>query len=210
MNSFERKGVEFLAIIKKMGRKKAMVTKDSLFEVLDHIRLKDGYHLGLKLAEENGMGDESFFYTYKDEDPFKKEITADIEAAVRKRDIFTNLIVEQTEMGAWQAYLLSLSPTVLPLWWHANYSKRTYFFDRNHFKGITPLHREPLQLKIKDIPQPSVIREDEHFVVQCPYWNDWVGLVLVSMNVSFKKNGTVSFDNFKKEVLYEYDCGICF
>ena len=65
MNSFERKGVEFLAIIKKMGRKKAMVTKDSLFEVLDHIRLKDGYHLGLKLAEENGMGDESFFYTYK-------------------------------------------------------------------------------------------------------------------------------------------------
>lgn len=210
MNSFEKKGVEFLAKINDLVCNKDITTKDSLFEVLDHIQLKDGYHLGLRLAEQKGMGDHSWFYTFKDEDPLKKEKTADIETLKEKQNIFNDLIVKQTEMGAWQAYLLSLDSTVLPLWWHANYMGRLFFFDRDNFRGIKPFLSEPLPLKIQDIPQPSVIKKDDHFIVRCPYWNDWEGLVLVSLNVSFKENGNVSFDNFHQKVLYEFYSGIHF
>ena len=210
MNSFEKKGVEFLTKINDLVCNEDLTTKDSLFEVLDHIQLKDGYHLGLKLADHKGMGDESWFYTYKDEDTLKKLNTADFETSEEKSNIFNDLIVKQTEMGVWQAYLLSVATTVLPLWWHANYISRTFFFDRDNFRIITPFHIESVPLKIQDIPQPSVIKEDNHFIIRCPYWNNWEGLVLVSLNVSFKENGNISFDNFDREMLYEFDCGICF
>ena len=210
MNSYDKKGVEFLAKIYDLVGNEDLATKDSLFEVLDQIRLKDGCHRGLRLAEKKGMGDNSWFYTYTGEDPLKNG-TADIEMLREKRrHIYDDLIVEQTNMGAWQAYLLFLSPSVLPLWWHENYIGRTFFFDRDNFKGIFPFRCEPVPLKIQDIPEPSVTKRKDHFIVRCPNWNDWEGLVLDSMNVSFDEDGNISIKDFKRKVLYEYHSGICF
>jgi hypothetical protein len=209
MNSYDKKGVEFFAKINDLVRNEDLVTKDSLFEVLDHIQLKDGCHLGLRLAEKKGMGDDSWFYTYKGEDPLKNGIA--IETLREKRgEIYDDLIVEQTKMGVWQAYLLFLSPTVLPLWWHANYKGRLYFFDRDNFKGIFPFCCDPVPLKIQDIPEPSVTKWKDHFIVRCPNWNDWEGLVLNSVNVYFEEDGSISFDNFKRKMLYEFHSGVCF
>ncbi|MBQ1780957.1 MAG: hypothetical protein II001_05950 [Bacteroidales bacterium] len=210
MNNYEKKGIEFFAKIHDLVRNEDLTTKDSLFEVLDHIRLKDGYHLGLKLAEKKGMGDDSWFYTYKGEDPLKNG-TADIEMLREKRKyIYDDLIVEQTNMGAWQTYLLFMSPSVLPLWWHANYMGRIYFFDRDNFKGIFPFCCDPVPLKIQDIPHPSVTKRNGHFFVRCPNWNDWEGLVRDSLNVSFDKDGNISINDFKRKVLYEFHSGVCF
>ena len=209
MNSYDKKGVEFFAKINDLVRNEDLVTKDSLFEVLDHIQLKDGCHIGLRLAEKKGMGDDSWFYTYKGEDPLKNGIA--IETLREKRgEIYDDLIVEQTKMGVWQAYLLFLSPTVLPLWWHANYKGRLYFFDRDNFKGIFPFCCDPVPLKIQDIPEPSVTKWKDHFIVRCPNWNDWEGLVLNSVNVYFEEDGSISFDNFKRKMLYEFHSGVCF
>ena len=210
MNSYDKKGIEFLAKINDLVRNEDLATKDSLFEVLDHIQLKNGYHLGLRLAEKKGMGDDSWFYTYKGKDPLKNG-TTDIEMLRAKRKhIYDDLIVEQTKMGVWEAYLLYLSPTVLPLWWHANYMGRFYFFDRDNFKGIFPFCCDPVPLKIQDIPEPSVTKWKDHFIVRCPNWNDWEGLVLDSLNVYFEEDGSISFDNFKRKVLYEFHSGLCF
>lgn len=216
MNSFERKGIEFLAKINELVENKELETADSLFEVLNHIRLRDGYHLGSRLPEKGGLGDESWFYTY----PEKSEGKNDGERLGRNHRVFKDemsrnpemkdLIVEKSEMGAWQAYLLSVSPTLLPLWWHANYNRRTYIFDRDNYSGIPQMFGDPVMLKIEDIPQPSVSLNNDRAVVKCPYWNNWEGLVLESENIYFEGNDTICLGEITEVVLHEYKCGVRF
>ena len=59
MNPYERNAIDFLAKIDYLAKRKDLKTKDSLFKVLDHIQLREGFHLGLKVAGRVGIGDES-------------------------------------------------------------------------------------------------------------------------------------------------------
>lgn len=44
------------------------------------------------------------------------------------QDIFKSIAFEDSCAGAWQAYLQDILLHCLPLFWHANYSRRFYIF----------------------------------------------------------------------------------
>ena len=124
--------------------------------------------------------------------------------------IFDDIIVEQSAMGAWQTYLLYISSTIMPTWWHGGYINREFFFDRENYRGITSnWGRKDVDIELSQIPQPTVEIKEGKAVVSCPYWNDWKGLVLQTVDVEFKPDGAVALTPHSK-VLYKYDCGVCF
>lgn len=208
MNDFEKKALEFVSKKDEIVKIKSQETIDSLFSVLDCLSLRIGYRLGLKLAGEVGIGDESWFYTYQGEGPIDTFSCRASQSSV----LFKDIIVEQSVMGAWQAYLLYISPTILPTFWHGGYIRREFFFDRKNYKGITSSWAERngnVDIKLDQIPQPSVEMGEGKAVVSCPYWNDWRGLVIETVDVQFKSDGRVVLTPHSK-VLYEYDCGICY
>lgn len=208
MNDFEKKALEFVSKKDEIVKIKSQEAIDSLFSVLDCLSLRIGYRLGLKLAGEVGIGDESWFYTYQGEDPIDTFSCRVPQSSV----LFKDIIVEQSVMGAWQAYLLYISPAILPTFWHGGYIRREFFFDRKNYKGIISSWAERngnVDIKLDQIPQPSVEMGEGKAVVSCPYWNDWRGLVLETVNVQFKSDGGVVLIPHSK-VLYEYNCGICY
>ena len=216
MNPYENIGICFLSKLDYLVRRKDLKTKDSLFKVLHDIRLRKEHHLGLYVANQIGLGDESFFYTYWDKIPVNllvdEETKHPFGSYNKGNDLFKDLMVSRTEMGAWQAFLLWMSPTVLPLFWHGGYIRRIYFFDRGHFECPPSMWdgQRPIDLMIEKIPQPTVTMEGEKAVVTCPYWNNWEGLVLESVPVYFKADGSATIRRAKHKVLYKYDCGICY
>ena len=207
INVFEKKALECESKIDFIIQSNSQENIGSLFSVLNCLSLKQGYHLGLKLAGEVGIGDESYFYTYQGDDPIDFLNCRVPDSGI----LFKDIIVEPSVMGAWQAYLLYISPTILPTFWHGGYIRREFFFDRENFKGITShWTRGKVDIKLNQIPQPTVeMRGIVSAVVTCPYWNDWMGLVLETVDVDFCRDGTISLRSHKK-VLYEYDCGICY
>ena len=133
------------------------------------------------MAGEVGIGDESWFYTYQGDDPIDSLSCRVPDSGI----LFKDIIVEPSAMGAWQAYLLYISPTILPTFWHGGYIRREFYFDRENYKGITSgWARGKVDIKLSQIPQPIVeMRGTVSAVITCPYWNDWEGLVLETVDV---------------------------
>lgn len=180
MNVYEQIGKEFLTCLNGLVKNDNMKTREAFFKVLNHVRLKAGYSFWLYLAKEQGMGDQSALYTYPgDKCPFEtEEPILPVSTIGNFRRLFKGLEIDPSPMGAWQAYLLYLSETQLPVFWHGGYIKRTYFFDREHFQGIKPLYGDtPVNIDIKEIPEPSVTFEGGKYVIYYPYWNDWTRIL---------------------------------
>lgn len=226
-NVFSNMGYAFLEAIKKVVKDKKHKDKSYLFETLDALSLEDGYALGLKLAEDVGMGDESYFYTYiinenkvlkpeppipqgiYDKDEKKEEEDIDVweEGAIPR-----HINVERTALGIWQAYLLSIAPTVMPTFWHGGYIRRTYIFSHKDLEGIDELRfndKAPL-FGIKDVVSPKVKIRGEEGTIECCFWSEWGGLYRETLKIIYANNTVLSIKRIKEEVLYEYDCGICF
>ena len=126
--------------------------------------------------------------------------------------LLEHINVERTACGIWQAYLLSMAPTVLPTFWHGGYIRRTYIFSHKDLEEIDELRRNgkaPL-FGIKDIVSPKVKIRGSEGTIECCYWNDWEGLVRETLKVTYANNSVISITQTKAEVLCEYDCGICF
>lgn len=220
-NVFSHIGYAFLKAIKEVVKDKKHEDKSYLFKTLDALSLEDGYVLGLKLAEDVGMGDESYFYTHpiidskidKPVPPIPMGIYDDNEVdEEEEHTLLEHINVESTANGIWQAYLLSIAPTVLPTFWHGGYIHRTYIFSHKDFEEIDELSRngEAPLFGIKDVVSPKVKIRGSEGTIECCYWNDWEGLVRETLNVTYVNNSVISIKRTKAEVLYEYDCGICF
>ena len=205
MNEYEKKALEFISKINKIVQNNNQDEIDTLFSVLDSLSLRPNYRLGLKLAGEVGIGDESWFYTYQEDKPIDSFSSRGPESSI----LFEGIIVEQSAMGAWQAYLLYISSTILPTFWHGGYIRREFFFDRENYKGITSHWAHGVNIELSKIPQSSVEMRNGKAVVSCSYWNDWRGLVLEDVDIRFEPDGTVRLNPHAK-VLYEYNCGICY
>lgn len=220
-NVFSHIGYAFLKAIKEVVKDKKHEDKSYLFKTLDALSLEDGYVLGLKLAEDVGMGDESYFYTHpiidskidKPVPPIPIGIYDDNEVdEEEEHTLLEHINVESTANGIWQAYLLSIAPTVLPTFWHGGYIHRTYIFSHKDFEEIDELSRngEAPLFGIKDVVSPKVKIRGSEGTIECCFWNDWEGLVRETLNVTYVNNSVISIKRTKAEVLYEYDCGICF
>ena len=180
---------------------------DAVFWDLDALSLGEGYHLGLHVAAQQGMGDESNFYVYD-------------KNGEEDKDLLKYIHVDETAMGAWQVYLLMTSPTLLPTFWHGGYIERKFIlygnsmYDDNVFT-IEPLGTYDLSCLIKqDFLYPSVRTEKSSDGIKaniyCCYWNEWEGLVREHVEMQIQNGKVTSYEGKDKFVIYKYDCGILF
>ena len=169
-----------------------------LFEILSVYKTDPRYHLGLKLPETGSFGDVCKLYTFDDEG--------------NTYGIFDKIAVERSEMGAWNAFLLSIAHTLLPTVWHGGYERRTYILSLRDLKALFNGHGIELQQSMIESLPPKVRRgnADDEFVVECCYWNDWKGLVREKVLVEYDGNHIDWIEDAGSEVWVQYDCGILF
>lgn len=210
-NEYAKVGYRYMEVLDRIAAEKDQKDKSVLFETLDSMRLEDGFSLGIRLAEDEGIGDESWFYIYRKDG---KIVYDDIPEPLDGEGGFgmNHVFVEKTKMGAWQTYLFSIASTVLPTFWHGGYIRRTYIFKHDDLKDVITTHNlgEAPLYGIKDDIQPKVKIRGNEATVQCCYWNEWEGLVRETMLVKFSEGTVLSIERKDNEVLFEYDCGICF
>ena len=214
-NEYAKVGRTYVKVIDKIVKDINQPDKSYLFETLDCMQLEEGYSLGLRLAEKKGMGDESWFFTYrKDRGPEEYLSKLDfISAKFEDRLQMEHIIVQATEMGAWQAYLYSIATTLLPVFWHGGYIMRKYIFAHDDLPTIFVDARSGALLKLRDFygrVSPEVMIQGDKATIHVCYWNDWIGLVRDNVEIDFEGNRAVWFECVKTEVLIEYNCGICF
>ena len=194
-NAYSAKATDFHWQLKKKGN-------DTIFNDLDALSLKDGYHIGLRIAEQQGIGDESNFYVYNQDNE-------------KDMDLLKYIHVDETQMGAWQVYLLMTSPTMLPTFWHGNYIKRKFILEKKDLFEIEALKYYDLSDLAQDsMSYPSVSIESNDGVtiahVYCCYWNEWKGLVREHVKMSICNGKVESCENVGDFVIYKYHCGIFF
>lgn len=213
-NEYSKVGYKFVKAIKKIVSDKDTEDKRELFETLDRMRLEKGYKLGLKLALDAPLDMESWFFTYKTKpnviDDGRTEIVP--EGIDDCRWIFSHIKVERSTMGAWQAYLYNLAPTIMPTFDHGNYIKRKLIFGHKDLKGIKslPFDGDAPLYGIKDELMPKVrIRGNEARIEAC-YWSEFYGLTKEKVVVKFAGEMILDIKLVKEEVLIAYNCGILY
>ena len=175
---------------------------DAVFYDLDALSLEDGYHIGLRTAEQQGMGDESNFYVYgKDNDEDK--------------DLLKYIHLDETPMGAWQIYLLMTSPTLLPTFWHGGYIERKFILQEKDLYEIEVLSCYSLSdLKARNMLYPDVeVKRNGDILtasVYCCYWNEWEGLVREHVEIQVCNGKVTSYEGKGKFIIFKYHCGIYF
>jgi hypothetical protein len=175
---------------------------DAVFYDLDALSLEEGYHMGLRTAEQSGMGDESNFYVY---DKNNQE----------DRDLLKYIHVDETPMGAWQIYLLMTSPTLLPTFWHGGYIERTFILKGDELYDVKALNNYDLSDLLKQkMLYPEVEFEMNSDIktaqIYCCYWNEWEGLVREHIEIQLQNGKVTSYEEKGKFVIYKYHCGIYF
>ena len=134
------------------------------------------------------------------------------------QNIWDYIKAENSIDGAWEAYFLYKVWHILPLWWHANYSRRIYMFSEEDADSIQLLsfsereRRQPMiQKKVKSlISKPEVVEVDGKYHVSCCYWTNFGGLIKETVEVFISPEGKVELKDIESQTLYEYTCGIMF
>ena len=206
-NEYGLVGAEFHKFLKdKQSESQALNNKVS--SLLNKLELNGDIHI--RYAKQEGMGDSSWFY-------FKEDVD-DKDSLTGRKFSFERIKVQPSAMGAWQIYLLKTSNTVLPLFWHGLYDRRKYIFSNENLKNIIGIRGEKLfkNLDVSGIIEqfnllPEVEVNNDIATVRCCYWNDWKGLVRETVTINFIEDGKFNIDeDVKTEILYAYDCGICY
>ena len=218
LNVYANLGKAYVKTIQNIADPQIQQTNDSLFRTLNCMKLEDGYSLGLRLATHQGMGDESWFFVYESEKGPQEYLNKmhSLTAKFEKRVSFDHILVQRTEMGAWQAHLYSIATTLLPVFWHGGYICRRYIFTHDDLKHLYLLaemqFEDTILCGINAKVSPEIELQGNVALIRCCYWNEWRGLVRETVKMVFEEN-TIAIDKCElvgEEVLFEYDCGICF
>lgn len=173
----------------------------SIFEKLDELHLIGStIKLHIATSRTNEFGDESYF------------VFNDTERA-QPTDVFANIKAKASEKSAWQIYLLYRAYTVMPVFWHGGYVEREFIFDEADLNDIPPLRYIDLQILSIDnmlLPRVEISSDKKEVGIYCTYWNEWQGLVREHIVLSLNEDGTMNLEKEEYNILYEYDCGICF
>lgn len=196
---------DYAAVGKRLHKLVGEKKYSDFLECLDKVKLPNGATLIVEECDEgtSDIGD-------------KSTLLIKLPNGETDENIFKHLIVEQSAMGAWQAYLLHKLWHVLPLFWHANYDARDYIFSKDDVNSISTFtddkrERNAIIALISDFDFTPEVRESngKYYVSSC-FWSNFGGLIREYFEVTF--NGDIVTDIFqfdaKKE--YEYNCGIYF
>lgn len=197
---------EFIEVARKIYRRIKLKKLRSAIECFTCVGLPFNKTLQIRYYKE--LGD-----TYKSELQVKN-----LENNLPDKSVFKHLWVEDSEMGAWQVFLLYTLWHVLPLSAAIEEDARTYilgekelFYDKDF-----ELEEDLDQLYIGDkIPYrfvkneeffyPSVKKDGEYYRIQCLYWCEFEGLVREHLLIKIKDNYATQILDLESKVIYEYN-----
>ena len=129
-------------------------------------------------------------------------------AYVRIPDVLDIASYEFNAMTAWEIYLLSILPSLLPPIWHGLYHKCRYFFSEDDFLAFD--NDDVLKWAYTPDVRPLLrINGTDSATVRACYWNDWTGLCVEYVNI-FRKEGHIHIeeDKDRRIVLVPHECPI--
>ena len=176
---------------------------DKLLMCLDRVKLPHGLSLYVREAEQRDMGDRSYITAIDDSDNSQYAL-------------FEKLIVEDSCMGAWQAYMLESLWHVLPLYWHALYEERIYTFSFNDFSKLSELDdgtekAERLRNSFgNEHIQPIVGKNGGKYYVSACFWTEYGGLLRETCEVEIRNNKLVDIQDIGHKTIYEYQSSIVY
>lgn len=181
-------------------------TKGIYKGVLDYVEAykKDRSLFSSLFSGEPRKNDDSPVEEYRDDMLIDGYLSRDAEKKIP--DVQEYLSYQFTKEAVWQLYLLDIADTILPLFWHGGYHKRTFFFDRQSF--LTFDHKEVAALADSDEIIPKVeITGENTALVKCCFWSDWLGLCVEDV-IAERTDGKVtsSRDKSRPKELFPYDC----
>lgn len=195
-----------------------------ILDILDKVHPDSGYHFGIYIEEPweddapTHACDQSWFHCYQGKEepvmrrPYNSEKWRDYDSdnMLYLRftfEMFNHLTIEQSAMGAWQAYLLCVSKTLLPFSGSLYYTQRELVLNYEQLQRFHVWAKIARQLwDIKADVSPYVSINGNQAIVSCCYWNMWSGLVRENVPITFE-NDKVKIGDFSQEVLYKYNCG---
>lgn len=129
-------------------------------------------------------------------------------------NIFDYLQVEQSSMGAWQAYLLHTLWHSLPLFGHAIYNARDYMFAKEDIHAIKVFNEADRANIVKNISNidftPKIRESNGRYYISSCYWSNFYGLVREFSEINIENNNVKDIVQFDEKTEYRYDCGIRF
>lgn len=192
--------------------------------VLDKLKLDEGWHLGLRFAEDKGFGDKSWFYCFQGkndtycEDYRRLKVSNDDMDDFWKCydqnpifDIFQHLHAPKSELAFWQAYLLSKATYQLPTWWHGGYGRKQFIFSKeDKIKGFfVRIDSSEIQ-RIRDNLIPYVNIKNDIATVSCCFFGAWRGLYRHTVQMKIVNGRVLFLEGSDSKILYKYNCGIKF
>lgn len=214
--SMDSDSMEYISIAHELFEVVRSRKYQSISKVLSKMSVPSGKRLKVKECTHNGFGGESRLY---------------ISGLHKEYDVFGALRFENSCEGAWQAYLLHQLWHSLPLYWHANYSRRVYLFTSEDYsyiihEGIDDgpfidaltgelIQEEQREPRVEpDLSHfnisPVVFKGESHYYVTCCYWTEFGGLIREYVELTLSDGYLIDFINFKNTTLYEYNCGIMY
>ncbi len=122
-----------------------------------------------------------------------------------------------TKDGIMQAWMLRNLTDFMPRGWHACYGSKTFVFDTGRLEDMfspentserMQVSEQVLSLNLEDL-LPRITISGNHATVEYTYWNDWRGLVKVSVDVE-KDGESVIFGEPQDEVLVAFKTSLRF
>lgn len=198
----------------KLGRLVQKLVKEQKYaeviRALDKISVPEGYQLSIRPYEERDeyrLGDESYVQI----------VTPNgITFTDQQKEFWNLLSVEDSPAGAWQVVILYNLWHYLPLFWHANYEKRTYLYSDAQMRQVVKQQPEFGEQPImKFNPNryhvvPCIWLKKNYYVVSTYYWTDFGGLKFVMHKLTLKPHVHVNVTPYSRSTLFRYECGICF
>lgn len=203
-----------------------------ILDVLDCVHLDAGYHFGIYIEEIchehhfTNQCEQSWLHCYQgDEEPivrrpynfwkWKEDDNDNMRFLRLTFELFQHLTIDATPMGAWQAYLLCISKTLLPFSGSLYYTKRQLIFTNDQLPQIWVESDDNIDDKLERVKydgdlSPAVIAKGNEQIVSCCFWSKWGGLFRETVCLTFKDHGKVTIGDFKHENLYHYDYGVSY
>ncbi len=186
-----------------------------VFDILDKIKMEEGYSLQIIAARNSGIDDISRLVALpEDNDKPSVEMCMDSEFNPE-----LHIIVEPSKEGVFQAQLLKFTTAWIPYFWHGGYSSRTFVFSEEILRS---LEKKSSNFNADDFANderlnPTVELQGENAIITCCYWSDWRGLVRTKFLGQFRDNLLLTVrpedceeEEQSSEVLFQYSCGILF
>ena len=238
-NNLGRAGASFVRACRKIKwsfkDERRIASLDPVIKSLKHLQPRKGFVYETVLPLMAGYGDLCTPYARKESVP-DLEFIHDFEhvpAFFRMMpkgyyEIWKKVGYEFTPECIWELFLLSELPYHLPKFWHGGYESILYFLHTGDLdKVLKTVYREQfedtrlgflhkngyskLQKLNQDaslLPKVTLISDNEA-VINFTGWNDWNGLLDVTVRVT-RTPRSIRFHEKEIKRLVPYNCGICY